>query len=64
MLEMSEINKLDKKGIETKIAELRKEQFDLRLQKYTTSLEKPHLIKNLRRDVARLKTALTANAGK
>lgn len=61
---MSEINKLDSKAIETKIAELRKEQFDLRLQKNTTSLEKPHLLKSLKRDVARLKTALSAKAGK
>lgn len=64
MLKMSEINKLDSKAIETKIAELRKEQFDLRLQKNTTSLEKPHLLKSLKRDVARLKTALSAKAGK
>ena len=64
MLKMSEISKLDGKAIETKIAELRKEQFDLRLQKHTTSLEKPHLLKRLKKDVARLKTALTAKAGK
>lgn len=63
MLKMSEISKLDKKALETKTSELKRELFDLRLQKHTTSLEKPHLLKGLRRDIARLQTALRSKTG-
>lgn len=58
MLKISEINKLDKSAIAGKVSELRKQIFDLKLQKATTSIEKPHLLKELRRDIARLLTVL------
>jgi len=40
--------------------ELRQELFNLRLQQATARLEKPHQLRTLRRDVARLQTRLTA----
>lgn len=58
MLKMSEIKKLDSSAIQQKINELRKELFDLKLQKNTTSLEKPHLLTSLKKDVAKLLTVL------
>ncbi len=58
MLKMNEIKKLDASAINQKVSELRKELFDLRLQKNTTSVEKSHLLVNLKRDIARLLTAL------
>jgi large subunit ribosomal protein L29 len=58
MLKMNEITKLDASAINQKISEIRKELFDLRLQKNTTSVEKSHLLVNLKRDIARLLTAL------
>ena len=65
MLKMNEIMKLDASAISQKIGELRKELFDIKLQKNTTSIEKSHLLTTLKRDVARLLTALnTKEAGK
>ena len=39
-----------------KLAELKKEQFNLRFQKATGQLEKMSRIKEVRRDIARVKT--------
>lgn len=58
MLKMNEIKKLDASAMNQKVSELRKELFDLRLQKNTTSVEKSHLLVDLKRDIARLLTAL------
>jgi large subunit ribosomal protein L29 len=62
MLKMSEINKLDASAINQRVSELRKELFDLRLQKATTSVEKSHLLTELKRDIARLLTVLKTKA--
>lgn len=64
MLNMKEISKLDGKAIEAKVSELRRELFDLRLQRSTTSVEKPHKLKEIRRDIARLLTAKNQVVGK
>ena len=60
MLKMSEVKKLDSAAINAKVSELRKELFDMRLQKATTNLEKSHLLKARKRDIARLLTALNS----
>lgn len=60
MLKIADIEKMDAVGIQAKVTELRKELFDLNLQKNTSSLEKPHLVKNLKKDVARLMTVLSS----
>lgn len=39
--------------------ELRQELFNLRLQQATARLEKPHRLRELRRDIARCETRLT-----
>jgi large subunit ribosomal protein L29 len=56
MLKVSEIKKLDAEAIQQKVTELRRELFNIKLQKNTTSIEKPHLLKELKRDIARLLT--------
>lgn len=61
MLKMTEIKKLDSAAIKAKVAELKKELFDVKFQKHTTGIEKPHMLKTLRRDIARLLTALNSN---
>ena len=38
---------------------LRKEQFNLRMQQGAGEMSKPHLFKVVRRDIARIKTILT-----
>lgn len=39
--------------------DLLKEQFNLRMQKGTGQLTKNHLLKNVRRDIARIETVIT-----
>ena len=56
-LEFCEVNKLEKDAIELRVSELRKELFNLRLQKNTTNVEKSHTLKVMKRDIARLLTA-------
>lgn len=59
-------NELKDKSVEELNAELLnllREQFNLRMQLSTGQLEKPHAIKQVRRDIARVKTVLTQKAG-
>jgi len=43
-----------------KAGELRRDLFNLRLQKATARLEKPHRIQEIRREIARCETRLSA----
>ena len=46
------------------LLELRKEQFNLRIQKGTGQLARPSLVRQVRRDIARVKTIIKQkNAG-
>ena len=54
-----EISKLNIKDLEAKIIELKKKLFDLRMSSYVSELENPVQIRNIRRIIARLKTAKT-----
>jgi len=45
------------------LLELLREQFNLRMQNSTGQLTQTHLIKNVRRDIARVKTILNQKAG-
>ncbi len=51
----------DKSEVELKeeLLNLRKEQFNLRMQMGAGQMSKPHLFKVVRRNIARLKTVLT-----
>ena len=64
MLKISEIEKLDATAINTKISELRKELFDMRLQKSTSSIEKSHVLIQNKKDIARLLTVLNSKESK
>tara|TARA_B100000686_G_C16026871_1_gene588689 strand:+ start:181 stop:384 length:204 start_codon:yes stop_codon:yes gene_type:complete len=59
-MKMSEIKEMPPVELLAKGRELRKEMFHLNLQKSIGTLEKPHRIRELRRDVARVETALRA----
>lgn len=50
------------KELETRLAELRKEQFNLRFQRANGQLEKTDRVRAVRRDIARIKTVLGAKA--
>ena len=56
MLKMNEIENWDSKLIGDKIDSLRRELFDFNMQKATSRLEKPHMIRVLKKDIARLLT--------
>ncbi len=53
------IRKMSQEYILKQIPALQDELFDLRMQKATAALEKPHRIKQIRKDIARMKTILT-----
>ena len=55
-----EIRDLSVAEIDTKLRETRGELLMLRLKKNTGQLEKPHMLRVLRKDIARLLTAQTA----
>jgi len=53
-----DIRDWDDVEIEARLGELREEQFKLRFQGSMMELENPSLLKQIRRDIARLKTVL------
>jgi large subunit ribosomal protein L29 len=50
--------------LQTEIVNLRKEQFNLRMQRGTGQLSRPHLMREVRKNVARAKTVLREKQGK
>jgi len=65
-MDMNDIRKKNEKELREEIAALRKEQFNLRMQAAAGQAPRAHQIRNARKDVARLKTALNerVKAGK
>jgi len=58
-MKMVEIRKLTTEDLYKKLEENKKELFNLKFASATGSLEKPHRIKELRHEVARIKTVLS-----
>ena len=58
-MKFSEIKHLDKKELWQKLSELRKKLFDFRMKLKMQRLSNPLQIRFLRRDIARLQTALS-----
>jgi large subunit ribosomal protein L29 len=55
-----EISVLTPSEITIKLSETREQLLQLRLRKQTGQVEKPHLLRSYRKDIARLETVLTA----
>ena len=53
-----EIRDLAPTEINTKLRELREQLLQLRMRKQTGQVEKPHLLREYRKDIARLETIL------
>ena len=53
-----EIRELSPVEITTKLREIREQLLQLRLRKNTGQVEKPHLLRTYRKDIARLETIL------
>jgi large subunit ribosomal protein L29 len=59
----SDIRNEDRKALIDRLLGLKKEQFNLRFQKATGQLEGTARIREVRRDIARVKTVLREQAG-
>ena len=58
MIKMTEIRKLTTQELNKKLEENKKELFNLKFALSTGNLEKPHRIKELRHEVAKIKTVI------
>ena len=57
-MKMVDIRKLTTEDLNKKLEENKKELFNLKFSAATGTLEKPHRIKELRHDVAKIKTVI------
>lgn len=57
-MKMADIRKLTTEELNKKLEEIKKELFNLKFAGATGNLEKPHRIKELRHDVAKIKTVI------
>ena len=62
-MKVSELRERSVENLGSELIKAREEQFRLRMQMATGQLGQTHLIKTLRRDIARIKTVLTEKAG-
>lgn len=56
--QFEELKNMSKEELLSKLEELKKELFNAKLRHLTVTLKNPLLIRNLRRDIARVKTLL------
>ena len=62
-MKVSEIREKSVDEINKELMALLQEQFKLRMQKGTGQLSRPHQMRNVRRNIARLKTILREKSG-
>ena len=62
MEKYSELEKLEMKDLKDKVLVLRKESLNLRFQKSSGQLEKTARISQVRRQIARIKTAIASKS--
>jgi len=55
-IKLSEISELDNKQIDAKVKEMRTSLFNMRMQKSAAGLEKPHVVRIAKGNIARLLT--------
>ncbi len=58
-MKKNELRALSVEGLQTELLELRKEQFNLRIQQKSGQVVKSHLFGHVRKQIARIKTLLT-----
>ena len=61
-MKIQEFQELTPKELLTRKRELKEEIFNLRMQQQSSQLEKPHLIRVARRNIARVETVLSRKA--
>ena len=57
-MNVSELREKNPDELKNELIELRKEQFKLRMQKGSGQLSQTHLLKEVRRNIARVKTVM------
>ncbi len=57
-MKISELREKDEEGLEGELERLTKEHFGLRMQFGSGQLGQTHLLKEIRRDIARVKTCI------
>ena len=57
-MNISELREKSSEELKNELIELRKEQFNLRMQKGSGQLSQTHLLKDVRRNIARVKTVM------
>jgi large subunit ribosomal protein L29 len=63
-MKASELRQKSVDELRQELLESRREQFNLRMQQATNQLSKPHLFRQVRRRIARIKTLLREKEGK
>jgi len=63
-MKANELREKTAEELNTELLSLSREQFNLRMQQSTGQLARPHQMKRVRRDIARVKTVLNEKAGK
>ena len=58
-MKIAEIKELTLKELDARKREIRQEIFNLRIQQQGGQLERPHMLRSLRRDAARVEMVLT-----
>ena len=58
MMKANEVRKMSAAELETKLGDLKKDLFQLRLQHATNQLENPIKIAEVKKDIARVKTMI------
>lgn len=62
-MKASELREKSADELKQELVNLLKEQFNLRMKKATGQLNQTHLLKQVRRNIARVKTVLAQKAG-
>jgi large subunit ribosomal protein L29 len=62
-MKATELGEKSVEELNTELLNLLREQFNLRMQAASSQLQQSHMLKQVRRDVARVKTLLTEKAG-
>lgn len=63
MKTLTELRELNEEQLQKEIIDLRKTQFQHRMSKAAGALDKTHVIRKVRRAIARIKTVKTEKAG-
>ncbi|MBX2878428.1 MAG: 50S ribosomal protein L29 [Granulosicoccus sp.] len=61
-MKASDLRSKDQAALEKELSALLKEQFNLRMQRGSGQIVKPHDFSRVRRDIARIRTIMTENA--